>query len=56
MACKEKGGCGIKSKSATEKWAEKNLTRTTSKDVPGKGLAKKAAKAIEKRNKQLRDI
>lgn len=39
--------------------ADKKITKkkkTTSKDVPGKGLAKKAAKAIEKRKKLLKSI
>lgn len=39
--------------SKTKKIAEKKKKNTTSKDVPGKGMASKAAKAIEKRKKML---
>ena len=39
---------------ATKK--KKPVKKTTSKDVPGKGLAKKAATAIEKRKKMLKSI
>lgn len=35
---------------------KKVVKKTTSKDVPGSGLASKAAKAIEARKKMLRDI
>lgn len=42
--------------SPTEKWAKRNKKKPTSKDVPGKGMAKGAAKAIEKRKKKLKDI
>lgn len=34
----------------------KKKAGTTSEDMPGSGLAKKAARALEKRKKQLRDI
>lgn len=34
----------------------KKRKKTTSKDVPGNGMAKKAAKAIEKRKKLLKSI
>ena len=40
----------------TKKIASKKKRPTTSKDVPGKGMAYKAAKAIEKRRKILSDI
>lgn len=39
-----------------KKVTKKKVKKTTSKDVPGKGLAKKAATAMEKRRKMLRDI
>lgn len=42
--------------STTKKWALKRKKPTTSKDVPGTGLAKKAAIAIEKRRKILESI
>lgn len=45
-----------KKKSTTQKWADKKKKPTTSKDVPGKGLAKKTAKAIEERKKKLKNI
>jgi hypothetical protein len=45
-----------KKKSSTKKLANKKKRNTTSKDVPGKGLASKAAKAIEKRRKILNSI
>lgn len=44
------------SKSKTEALAKKKKKPTTSKDVPGKGLAKNAAKTIEKRKKLLNSI
>lgn len=39
---------------ATQRWAKKKKKATTSKDVPGDGLAKSAAKTIEeaKRKRQ----
>lgn len=40
----------------TEQYAKKKKKHTTSKDVPGKGLARNAAKAIEKRKKLLNSI
>lgn len=40
----------------TKKIAAKKKKPTTSKDLPGSGLAKKAGKAIEKRKQMLRDI
>lgn len=43
-------------KSKTAEVAKKKKKPTTSKDVPGKGLAKNAAKAIEKRKKLLNSI
>lgn len=52
-----------KKQSLTAKYAAKNKkrkTKTTSKDVPGNGLAKNAAKAMEsaaqKRKKLLKDL
>lgn len=45
-----------KKKTATEKYTAKKKKPTTSKDVPGNGMAKKAAKAIEERKKKLKNI
>lgn len=45
-----------KEKTKTQKIAEKKKKPITSKDVPGKGMAKKAAEAIEKRKKMLESI
>jgi hypothetical protein len=42
--------------SKTKEIAKKKKRATTSKDVPGKGMASKAAKAIEKRRKMLSSI
>lgn len=39
-----------------KKDTKKKAKPTTSKDVPGKGMAKKAAKAIEERKKLLKSI
>lgn len=39
--------------SATQKWAKKNKKTTSSQDVPGSGMAKGAAKAIEERKKKM---
>lgn len=38
------------------KKTKKKVKKTTSKDVPGKGLAKKAAKSLEARRKLLKSI
>lgn len=43
-------------KKADPKKPKPKAKPVTSKDVPGKGLAKKAAEAIEKRKKLLKDI
>lgn len=53
---KKAGVVKAKRKIATHKTAAKKKTATTAKSVPGKGMAKKAASAIEKRRKMLRDI
>ena len=45
-----------KQKSSPKKKTEKDYKKTTSKDVPGSGMAKKAAKAMEKRHKKLKNI
>lgn len=45
-----------KEMSATEKWAAKNKKKTTAKDLPGKGAAKKLGYTIEQRNKKLQEI
>lgn len=45
-----------KKKPTTESTAAKKKKSTTSKDVPGKGMAKNAAEAIEKRKKLLKNI
>jgi hypothetical protein len=42
--------------STTKKYAAGKGKRTTSKDVPGTGMAKKTATAIEKRRKLLQSI
>lgn len=42
-----------KPQTATQKWAAKNKKKTTSKDMVGSGTAKGAAKAIEKRKKEM---
>jgi hypothetical protein len=55
-AQKKAGVAKAKRKIATHKAASKKKRNTTSKDVPGSGLAKRAATAIEKRRKMLRNI
>ena len=40
----------------TKKYASGKGKKTTSKDVPGTGMAKKTATAIEKRRKYLKSI
>ena len=40
----------------TQELAKKKKKKTTSKSVPGKGLARKAGKAIENRKKMLNSI
>jgi len=45
-----------KKKNKTKEVAKKKKKNTTSKDVPGKGMAKGAAKAIEARRKYLQSI
>lgn len=42
-----------KKKAPAKKAAKKN--KTTAKDMPGSGMAKKAATAIEKRKKRMRE-
>jgi hypothetical protein len=40
----------------TKEIAKRKRKNTTKKDIPGKGMAKKAAEAIEKRKKMLKSI
>lgn len=43
-----------KKMNTTEKWAKRaKKNKTTSKDMPGSGMAKKAAKEMEARNKKI---
>ncbi len=39
-----------------DKKKKKKVRKTTSKDVPGNGMAKKAAEAMEKRQRQIDKI
>lgn len=45
-----------KEMTTTEKWAAKNKKKTTAKDIPGKGAAKKTGYTIEMRNKKIMEI
>lgn len=40
----------------TERMKKRRKKRTTSDDVPGSGMAKKAGRAIEKRKRKMRDV
>jgi hypothetical protein len=45
-----------KIKKVKKQATKKTTRRTTSKDVPGTGSAKRAAKAIEDRNKRMKKM
>lgn len=55
-ATKRKVDSTKKKQSETERWAKKKKKPTTSKDVPGSGMAKDTAKKIEKRRKMIDSI